>query len=217
MNTARQLFITAGLVCLLVEQGLVQSILADPWLAQPVNDVAFKAYLKFFSYDHELPFDALVIDRRTDDGISREHLTFQSTLGERVSAYFYQATTQPDTDWPGVIVLHGGSAPGKDARIVGRLASDLVRLGLKVLAIDMKHFGERDSDVLTTFTEPDKHKQLYNHPSRYLDWIVQTVKDVGRSYDFLVERGANPARVGLTGSRGAVVAAIAAVLKHWFD
>ena len=71
--------------------------------------------------------------------------------------------------------------------------------------------GERGTDLLTTFTEQEKHERLYNQPAAYLAWITQTVKDVSRAFDLLVEqRGADARRIALIGmSRGAIVAAIA--------
>ena len=38
----------------------------------------------------------------------------------------------------------------------------LARAGFSVLALDMQHFGERSSNLLTTFTEQEKHERLYN-------------------------------------------------------
>ena len=88
----------------------------------------------------------------------------------------------------------------------------IVRAGWNVLAPDMKHWGERDTGLMTTFTNKDKHDSFYNQPPVYLEWVVQTVKDVRRGYDFLVsERNTDPKRIALAGfSRGAVVGLIAA-------
>jgi dienelactone hydrolase len=87
----------------------------------------------------------------------------------------------------------------------------LARAGVAVLAIDMLHYGERNDGFFTTFAEMEKHDRLYNNEAEYLEWVQQTVKDVGRSYDFLAaERGVDQGRVGLVGfSRGGVVATIA--------
>ncbi|MGH9313582.1 MAG: hypothetical protein ACRD1S_10335, partial [Vicinamibacterales bacterium] len=85
-----------------------------------------------------------------------------------------------------------------------------------VFAIDLQYFGERSTDLLTTFTEPEKHERLYNQPPVYLAWIAQTVKDVSRSVDVLVEhRRADPKRIGILGnSRGAIANAIAGAVEH---
>jgi dienelactone hydrolase len=202
----------------------------DRWLAQPVDDATFRSYLDFFTYDEAVPFTPRVLETRTMDGVRSERLTFQSTPGELVFAYFDRAATATSGSRGAVIVLHGGTGEGKTP-YHRALSSFFVReAGVDVLFIDLKHFGERSTGLLTTFTEQDKHERLYNRPGTYLEWVGQTVKDVGRAYDFLVrERGADPARIGLVGiSRGAQLAfivgaadgrlaAVAAVFGGHFD
>lgn len=184
---------------------------ADAWLARPVDDQTFQTYLDFFAYDKKLPFDLRVIDTEEKDGVKREHLSFQSTRGVRVLANFYRPVGTASRQWPAVILLHGGAPGGKDNPAIKQLAPLLTRGGWNVLAIDMQHFGERSTDLLTTFTDPEKHERLYNQPPAYLAWVTQTVKDVSRSLDLLVEqRDADPKRIALIGiSRGAIVATIA--------
>jgi dipeptidyl aminopeptidase/acylaminoacyl peptidase len=184
---------------------------ADAWLARPVDDQTFQTYLDFFAYDKKLPFDLRVIDTEEKDGVKREHLSFQSTRGVRVFANFYRPVGTASRQWPAVILLHGGGPGGKDNPGIKQLAPLLTRGGWNVLAIDMQYFGERSTDLLTTFTDPEKHQRLYNQPPAYLAWVTQTVKDVSRSLDLLVEqRDADPKRIALIGiSRGAIVATIA--------
>jgi len=187
-----------------------QGPLADPWLAKPVDDQSFRTYLDFFKYDDRVPFDTRIIETSELEGIRKEHLSFQSTSGIRVFANFF-CVSGTDSPRPAMILLHGGGAPGKDAAGMNRLAALLARADWNALVIDMPYFGERSTDLLTTFTEQDKHDRLYNQPPVYLAWVVQTIKDIGRSYDFLVgQRGVDPKRVGVFGfSRGAMIAAIA--------
>jgi dienelactone hydrolase len=184
---------------------------ADAWLARPVDDQTFQTYLEFFAYDKKLPFDLRVIDTDEKDGVKREHLSFQSTRGVRVFANFYRAVGTASRQRPAVILLHGGGPGGKELPDIKQLAPLLTRGGWNALAIDMQYFGERSTDLLTTFTDPEKLERLYNQPPAYLAWVTQTVKDVSRSLDLLVEqRGADPKRIALIGiSRGAIVATIA--------
>jgi dienelactone hydrolase len=186
-------------------------VAADAWLARPVDDQTFQTYLDFFTYDRKLPFDLRVIGNEEKDGVKREHLSFQSTRGARVYANLDRAAGSASGKMPSVILLHGGGPAGKDNPGVQLMALLIARAGYNVLAIDMQHFGERATDLLTTFTEQEKHDRLYNQPPAYLAWITQTVKDVSRSYDLLVEqRGADPKRVAIIGiSRGGIVSAIA--------
>lgn len=184
--------------------------LADEWLTQPVDDKTFDTYLQFFTYDRQLPFDLRVLDVRQEAGVTREHLSFQSERGVRVLANLYRTATPAGQKPPALILLHGGSAQGKAEKGIDVLAGLLTRTGYQVLAIDMQYFGERSTDLLKTFTEQEKHERLYNQPSVYLAWVAQVVKDVGRSYDLLVqERGVDPKRIGLFGSsRGGTVGAV---------
>jgi len=184
---------------------------ADAWLARPVDDQTFQTYLDFFAYDKKLPFDLRVLDTEVKDGVKREHLSFQSTRGVRVFANLYRTAVSASRQGPSVILLHGGGPAGKDNPGVQLLSPLIARAGSNVLAMDMQHFGERGTDLLTTFTEQEKHDRLYNQPSVYLAWITQTVKDVSRAFDVLAEqRGADPKRIAVIGvSRGAIVAAIA--------
>jgi len=187
----------------------------DEWLAAPVDDQTFAAYLQFYAYDAALPFETAVLDSGEDEGIHVEHLRFQSTPGAQVFARLYQPSASNGRT---VVLLHGGTAQGKDGRSLGRVARVLARAGFTILAIDLQHFGERDDGFFTTFAEIEKHDRLYNNPAVYLNWVAQTVKDVSRSFDFLVkERGADPRRIALAGvSRGAVVATIAGAADKRF-
>jgi len=184
----------------------------DQWLTKPVDDRTFTTYLDFFAYDRQTSFDAKVMKVEDDQGLRRERLSFQSTPGVRVTATLIQGAAAGGSKPPGLVLLHGGGAPGKDGAGVVQLAALLSRAGWTVLAIDMQYFGERSTSLMTTFSEPEKHDKLYNQPSVYLAWLTQTVKDIRRAIDFLVEqRGVDPRRTGIVGaSRGAIVGSVAA-------
>ena len=197
--------------CLTVSSVGAQQKLADEWLAKPVDDRTFKTFLEFFAYDRHLPFETRVIETTEQEGIRKEHLSFQSTAGVRVFANLYESSGADTRRMPALVLLHGASVGGKDARPTDVIAKSLTRAGYRVLSLDMLYWGERTTDLLTTFSEEEKHARLYNQPSMYLSWVAQTVKDVGRAFDFLIEqKKADPKRIGLFGnSRGAVVGAIA--------
>ena len=183
---------------------------ADQWLARPVDNRSFQTFLEFFAYDKQLPFELRVISVEEQEGIRKEHLSFQSTPGVRVFANLYRRLGAATEKRPAIIVLHGGGPLGKELPGVKVIAELLTRGGWDVLAIDMLYFGERSTNLLTTFTEQEKHERLYNQPPAYLAWVIQTVKDVSRSFDLLAEQmSADPKRVGIVGiSRGAILAAI---------
>jgi dienelactone hydrolase len=181
-----------------------------------VDERTFRTYLDFFRYDAQLAFNTRMLDTEGSvPGIRREHLVFESTPGVQVYGRLHRPQdTRPNA--PSAILLHGGAARGKDGPNIELNAQFLARAGWNVLAIDMMYFGERRTDLLTTFTEQEKHERLYNQPSVYLAWVTQTVKDVGRSIDFLVrEQKVDPTRIVLIGfSRGAIVGTIAAAVDR---
>ncbi|HEX9692060.1 MAG TPA: alpha/beta fold hydrolase [Gemmatimonadales bacterium] len=187
----------------------------DQWLASPVDRATYDAYLEFYRYGTDVPFATTVSGTSTVEGVRVEALSFQSTPGQRVTAALYHPTGSRLDAAPAIIFLHGGSARGKDAAFYQGPLRFIARAGITVLAIDMPHFGERADGFFTTFDEIEKHERLYNAEAVYLDWVQQTVKDVRRSYDFLVAaRGVQAARIGLAGtSRGGVLAAIAGAVE----
>lgn len=191
---------------------------SDEWLTRPVNNATFETYRQFFTYDRSAPLDLVVLDAGEEDGLRREHLSFQGTPGQRVFANYYPAVRGEGALQAAVILLHGGLAGGKDDPSTKQLAAFLVRSGFSVLAIDLPYFGERGGDLLTTYTEQEKHERLYNQPPLYLAWVTQLTKDVGRAFDLLVaERGASSTHVSFVGfSRGAEVGTIVAAVEQRF-
>src|SRR5262249_34006213 len=124
---------------------------ADEWLTRPVDSKTFETFLGFFTYDKRLPFELRRIDLVEQEGIRREHLSFQSTASVRVFANFYQSVGAAAPKRPAVILLHGGGPGGKDLPSAKVMAELLTRGGWDVLAIDMPYFGERATGLLTTF------------------------------------------------------------------
>lgn len=181
----------------------------DEWLRKPVNDETFKTFLSFFAYDQKLPLDARVTRTEQLEGVQAEVLSYQSAPGVRVTARLLQPPGGGGTGGAGIVLLHGGSGPGKDTPGYRAISEFFAKAGFTVLGFDLQYFGERKTDLLTTFSEADKHERLYNQPGAYLSWVTQTVKDAGRGYDLLVERGVNPGRIALVGiSRGGQLALI---------
>ncbi len=174
----------------------------DEWLRRPVDDRTFGTFLPFFAYDEKQPLDVRVSATQDVEGVTVEVLSYASGPGMRVTARLHLASGG-GTRGPGVVLMHGGVSPGKDGPGIKSFAEFLARAGYTTLVFDLQYFGERRTDLLTTFSEAEKHDKLYNQPGAYLSWVIQTVKDAGRGYDLLVERGVDPRRVALIGiSRG---------------
>ena len=197
---------------LVLQTGAPSVPAGDQWLTKPVDDRTFATYLDFFNYDRKLPLDIKVAKVEEDQGLRREHLSFQSTPGVRVTAIYCQSSVAAGAKPPGLIFVHGGVGSGKDAPGPLRTGELLSRAGWSVLSIDLQYFGERGTQLLSTYSDQEKHDKLYNQPSVYLAWVTQTVKDISRGVDFLVEqRSVDSRRTGIFGSsRGAILGAIAA-------
>jgi pimeloyl-ACP methyl ester carboxylesterase len=129
----------------------------------------------------------------------------------RVTGILIQGAAAAGAKPPGLVLLHGGGARGKDSPGMVQSATLLSRAGWTVLSMDLQYFGERGTQLLTTYSEQEKHEKLYNASSVYLGWMTQSVKDIRRAIDLLVDqRGVDPRRTGIVGaSRGAIVATIA--------
>ena len=212
--------IVAGIaisLCLSV-QTLAQDRPTDEWLTNPVDRATFEAYVEFFTYGTDVPFETEVLETTTNEGVLEEHLRFQSTPGVVVTARLYHPAGIELGDAPATVFVHGGGMRGKDAAYIVNGTRLHARAGVAVLTIDMAHYGERDDGFLASGSEQDKHERLYNNEAVYLDWVQQTVKDIRRAFDFLVsERGVDSERIGLTGlSRGAVLATIAGAAEERF-
>ena len=219
MRLARAALLSALLVlCSTPASAIAQDRPTDQWLTTPVDRTTFEAYTDFFLYGNDVPFQTELIDETTEEGVREEHLRFQGTPGITVTARLYRAQGVEMGQAPAIVFLHGGGIQGKDARNLVRLQRFLARAGISVFAIDMWHFGERADGFLGGGSEQDRHELLYNNEPVYLEWMQQTVKEAGRAFDFLIsERGADPARIALTGfSRGAVVSMIAGATDERF-
>lgn len=196
------------------QTALPQDASGDEWLTRPVSDATFRSYLEFFAYNAGLPFAAQVLETTEEQGVVREHLSYVSTPGEMVTAFLHRPSVATSPGRGGVILLHGGSPQGKNS--VVQLSGLMARDGWTVLAVDLLHYGERASGLFSTFTNEEKAERLYNAPATYLEFVTQTVKDVRRGYDYLVQsRGVPARRVVLVGlSRGAVLATIAGAAER---
>jgi dienelactone hydrolase len=199
--------------------GLHAQAPSDEWLTRPVGGDVYQSYLALFGYDRGAPLELRVTDRDETDGMLTERIRFASASGVPVTARFARAATGDWVRRPAVVQLHGGSGAGKDAPSSVLMSEYLVRQGFNVLSIDMLHFGERRTGLMTTFTEQDKHDRLYNDPSAYLNWVVETVKDASRAVDVLLAQyGADPSRIALIGySRGGTVGAVVGAAEQRFQ
>ena len=141
------LTVTAG------SHALGQTPFADEWLGKPVDDRTFKTYLEFFAYVPARPARSEVDGLRGTRGHQDRALMVSNMLGVRVAARLYQPPGAERGKPATLILLHGGGPNGKEGPGILRVALNLARAGWQVFAIDMPYFGERHTDLLTTFTK----------------------------------------------------------------
>ena len=141
--------------------GAAQDRPTDQWLTNPVDRSTFDAYLEFFAYNVDAPFATVVSQTTTEEGVRREQLSFQSTPGTRVTAYFYHPSGMDLQTAPAVVFLHGGSGRGKNNAV--RNNQFLSRAGIPVLGVDNPHYGELAGGFFTTFEERGKHEGCNKH------------------------------------------------------
>ncbi len=188
----------------------------DEWVSNPVDDRTFETYLEFFAYDSSVPLAVHVTASDVVDGLREERLTFQSTPGMTVTARTFRP--ESSTSRGGIVFMHGGTGNGKDTRNVVNWTRLLARAGWTVLSIDLQYFGERNNGLFETFGAQEKADRLYNVPSLYLDWMIQTAKDAGRAFDVLAEHlQIDPDDIALVGySRGAQMSMVAGAVESRF-
>ncbi len=215
---ARKLALWLVWMCIAVSAQKAVPPHEDQWLLRPVDDRTYHTYLDFFRYDENVPWEVRVLDTTEDQGIAREHLSFQSTPGVRVTTNIFRPSSDA-TALPVIVLLHGGGGQGKENPGVVRTASILARAGYIVDCIDLLYFGERaSSDMFVSFTDREKHEKLYNQPSAYLTWLTQSVKDTRRSLDFVLQqRHGDSNRIAIIGmSRGAIVGTVVGAVDTRF-
>ncbi len=81
-------------------QETVPDTRTDLWLTNPVNDATFQTYLEFFAYNKSLPFDAVVGETITEQGVVRQQCR---------SAPAYRYDHSPRTSRSGI---WGSTPPG---------------------------------------------------------------------------------------------------------
>ncbi len=153
-----------------------------------VSDAIFEVYREQFAYD-EMDLNARVEYREPSPrGWIREKITFDAAYGgERVMAYLFLPSTTPApfqtvVYWPGSASTVTRSSENLERYYeVPMFLSFLVRSGRAVLYPVYKGTFERSSPATrTTLTQPDSRA--------YADLLVEDVKDLERSIDYLETR-----------------------------
>ncbi len=161
---------------------------------KPVSRAIFRAIADYYGYDQSLPLEAKIIDvwpHRVPYII--EKVTFASTHGEWVAAFFTHPKVSRDTRGPAILLLHGrNSFWGKNEDWSREWMDILSREGWCVLVADMFGFGERKQPGNPGCDETGAYA--------WRDNLIQTVTDQRRGLDYLVSRSeVNPSQLVLLG------------------
>jgi len=160
----------------------------DPMKIKPVNDDIFKVYLELFSYD---PFElnSLVESRaESTGGWIREKVSFNAAYGgERITAFLF-LPQNADPPYQTVIYFPGSAATRmkssdqiEEYYEFPMFLSYYIRNGRAVLWPVYKGTFERSKPELAAI-----HPGNDSHA--FMEFMVQLIKDLRRSIDYLVTR-----------------------------
>ncbi|MEZ6054835.1 MAG: alpha/beta fold hydrolase [Planctomycetaceae bacterium] len=168
---------------------------------------ATQAVMRFYDYDPSIPLEARIVEKKDQDGYSREKIVFRGVQGFLVPAYLQYDSAVTGTQ-PCVLLLHGWSGSKEhwwiDDNYIsgGNVRRALLKAGYVVFAIDAQCHGDR---IAQNDFAPVNHFQAEGENPRkgYFtqeDIYIQTVRDYRRAIDFLETRPDIDAdRIGVLG------------------
>ena len=139
-----------------------------------LDETTRKAYLEFYDYDADFPFELDVSEGEERGNCILHDLTFESAHDELVPA-IYSRPTGPGP-FPALVFLHGR---GGNKRDIIDIAPIVAGAGYAGIAIDCQYHGDRNPRKKNIYSE-------YAYSDR--DAMLQTVIDGRRSVDFLQSR-----------------------------
>ncbi len=167
----------------------------------PLDEATRKAYLEFYDYDPEFPFEVDAGQEETRGNCKCQAVTFESVHDQYVPALYCRPSGQGP--FPALVFLHGRGGSKKDILDVAPI---ITGAGYAGIAIDCQYHGDRNP----------RKKNIY---SRYAcsdrDAMIQTVIDGRRAVDVLQSRGeVDGERIGLLGgSMGGILGALLAAVE----
>ena len=167
----------------------------------PLTEARLKAYLEFYDYDRDFPFELEVSERETRGSCTFFDVEFESAHDEYVPAIF--ARPVGEGPFPSLVFLHGRGGSRKDVMDV---APVLAAGGYAGIAIDCQYHGDRNPRKKNIYSE-------FPHSDR--DAMIQTVIDGRRCVDFLQSQNeVDSRRIGLIGgSMGGILGTLLAAVE----
>lgn len=173
-----------------------------------LGEEAFTLLKAMYDYDPEIPLEARVVERNTEEkGSLRYKVVFRGARGAMIPGYL-QIPDNATAPYPCVLLMHGWSGSKtswwKDGGYLsgGNARKALLEAGYAVFALDAQGHGDRiaenDYHVVNLYNEPDTPPRKNYFTLR--DIITQTILDYRRGIDYLAERGdIDMQRIGIWG------------------
>lgn len=156
-----------------------------------------------FDYDRSQSLDVQTVSVSDRDGIKLHDLSYASPLGGRVTAHLL-VPTGPGP-FAGLLFMHGGNG-NRASLLPGALV--FAKTGAVCLLIDSPLNGARAKvgEPLADFAQPKRTREA----------MIQTVVDLRRGVDLLLERSdVDPRRLGYIGaSYGGTIGGVLAGVEH---
>jgi len=166
-----------------------------------VDECTRQAYLEFYEYDRDYPFEVEVAEAEDKGSYLSHQVKFESVHDEFVPAIYVRPKGKGP--YPGLVFLHGRGGSKRDIR---DLAPLITEAGYAGIAIDCQYHGDRNPRGKNIYSE-------YAHNNR--EAAIQTVIDGRRAVDFLQSRDeVDRSRIGLLGgSMGGIFGTLLAAVE----
>jgi dienelactone hydrolase len=167
----------------------------------PLDERTLKAYLEFYDYDMEFPFETETSEREARGGCVFHDVKLESVHDQTVPAIY--GHPKEGGPFPGLVFLHGRGGSKTD---ILDLAPVLATGGYAGMAIDCQYHGDRNPRKRNIYSE-------FAYSDR--DAMIQTVVDARRSVDYLQSREeVDSGRIGLIGgSMGGILGTLLAAVE----
>ena len=173
------------------------------FIMEPLNKEAFEVMRLFFSYDKDVPLDAVTMEKKDETGYTYEKIIFNSVHENRVPGIL-AIPKAGNAPYPCVLLLHGAGkskeswwTPTDEYNYL--VAQPLISAGYAVLMLDAKYFGDRKSENENYSPSVFIFQKHWKYIER--DVMVQTTIDYRRAIDYLETRPEiNATKIGAIGS-----------------
>lgn len=168
----------------------------------PIDETTRSAYLEFYDYDKDFPFEVEVSDGKDMGNYLQYDVRFESAHDQFVpSIYICPRGSGP---YPALVFLHGRGGSRTD---ISSIAPLVIGAGYAGIAIDCQYHGDRNPRGKNIYSQ-------YAYSDR--DAMIQTVIDARRAVDFLQSREeVDPERIGLLGgSMGGIIGTLFAAVEE---